>query len=157
MSAGSGTPCHGTALRLAAVTVAALVALSGCATGEPDELDPGLPGAEGPTTDLVITLDETGEGTEVRTLTLTCEPEGGTHPDPEAACEAIAEAGGAVAFSTPTDDMTCTEQYGGPQVATVEGKVDGEPVRTTYTRTNGCQISRWDGLAVVLDSIGGAA
>ena len=115
-----------------AVALLALAGLSGCATDEPEDLGPGLPGADEPaTTELVITVDETGTGAEVRSFTLTCDPPGGTHRDPAAACAAIEEAGGAVAFATPTDDMACTEQYGGPQVATAEGTVDGEPVGTT--------------------------
>lgn len=103
--------------------------------------------------DLTIALDETGEGAVTR-YSLACDPPGGDHPDPVAACQALAEAGGAEAMAAPPRDQVCTEQYGGPQTASVEGTVEGQPVRATFARTNGCQISRWDALAPLLGSTG---
>lgn len=104
--------------------------------------------------DLTISLDESGEG-PVRTFRLTCEPAGGDHPTPQAACDALARAGLA-AFDPVPPDVACTEQWGGPQRATVEGVVDGTPVSGTFARTNGCEISRWDALAPLLGSGGEA-
>ena len=104
--------------------------------------------------DLTITLDESGEG-PVRTFRLTCEPAGGDHRAPQAACDALARAGIA-AFDPVPLDVACTEIYGGPQRATVEGFVDGTPVSGTFARTNGCEIARWDALAPLLGSSGGA-
>jgi hypothetical protein len=46
--------------------------------------------------------------------------------------------------------VACTEIYGGPDVATITGSVDGEPVDATVTRSNGCEIARWDALEPVL-------
>lgn len=100
------------------------------------------------TADLTITVDVTGNGS-TQTLTLTCTPEGGTHPDPEAACEALTQAGGAGAFAPTPQDRACTDQWGGPQVATVEGTVDSERVDAHFSRTDGCEISRWDSLSAV--------
>ena len=102
---------------------------------------------------LTILLDETGSGT-TRETALTCVPTGGDHADPEAACAALA-AVGAAAFAPPSRDEMCTEQYGGPQVATVVGTVDGTEVRARFSRTNGCEIGRWDALAAVLGISGG--
>ena len=49
------------------------------------------------------------------------------------------------------EDVVCTEIYGGPQRARVIGTVDGKRVWANFTRTNGCQIGRWDrALAVAL-------
>jgi hypothetical protein len=42
----------------------------------------------------------------------------------------------------------CTMIYGGPQKATITGTVDGQPVNATFDRTNGCEITRWEKLAV---------
>ena len=156
------------------VLAAALALLAGCATpsdpgGSPTgdatpapttvspepsaspEPDPTT-GAEVPA-ELTIVLDETGSGV-TRTMTLTCAPTGGDHPDAAAACATLA-AVGADAFAPPPLDEMCTEQWGGPQVATVEGTVDGESVRARFSRTNGCEISRWDAVAAVLGSPGG--
>lgn len=103
--------------------------------------------------ELTVTLDETGEG-ETRTWTLTCAPAGGDHPDPEAACEALAR-GGLDAFEPTPRDVACTEQWGGPQRATVTGTVDGTRVDAEFSRINGCEISRWETLAPLLGSTGG--
>jgi len=48
----------------------------------------------------------------------------------------------------PTDQL-CTEIYGGPQVATITGTLDGEPVATSVDRANGCGIDDWDRLLSV--------
>ncbi len=164
--------------RLAGLLLLVLASAGACATGAGDEAptsdgtvttEPGAEptGTPSPTTtssapsagadltgtSLTIALDEQGDGAPT-TSTLTCDPPGGDHADPEAACDALAAAGGVAAFAPPQDDM-CTEQYGGPQVATVEGTVAGERVTARFSRTNGCEISRWDALAPLLGSPGG--
>lgn len=133
-------------------------------TTPPDAGSPGTeqPGTEQPGddpgatagTELVITLDESGSGS-TRTFTLTCDPVGGDHPDPEAACAALADVG-VGAFAPVPRDVACTDLWGGPQVATVRGTVDGQPVQARFDRTNGCEISRWDTLVPLLGSRGGA-
>ena len=118
----------------------------------PSEPDPA-PGP-GIGADLTVALDEGGTGTTT-TWTLTCEPPGGDHADPEAACAALAAAG-VEAFAPPPRDETCTEQWGGPQVAVVSGTVGETAVQARFSRTNGCEIGRWDALAPLLGSTGGA-
>lgn len=82
--------------------------------------------------------------------TLTCEPEGGDHPDPEAACADLAEV--EVATFEPVDeDQMCTHIYGGPHVASVTGTVDGTEVDANFSREDGCEIDRWDSMGAVLD------
>lgn len=165
----------------AALTLGAVLALTGCATpdgpggattpsGTPPEPDspvtdddapddgatPAPTPSEGPralAAELTVTLDETGEG-ETRTWSLTCEPTGGDHPDADAACEALAR-GGVAAFEPTPRDVACTEQWGGPQRATVVGTVDGTRVDAEFSRINGCEISRWETLAPLLGSAGG--
>jgi hypothetical protein len=91
--------------------------------------------------DLVVLIDDgTGEKT---TWTLTCDPVGGTHPDPDAACRAL-QAHGAAALPPVRKDVACTQIYGGPQQATITGTWQGRPVRSSFSRINGCEISRWD-------------
>jgi hypothetical protein len=105
-------------------------------------------------THLTITLDETGKG-PARTFELTCDPPGGNHPNPHAACNALADAGGAEAFQPPPGDLACTQVYGGPQTATVTGLVNGAAVSKAFSRTDGCGIARWDALAPLLGAPGG--
>lgn len=47
-------------------------------------------------------------------------------------------------FDPPPADQACTEIYGGPEVARVTGMIDGDKVDATFSRTNGCEIARWD-------------
>ena len=44
----------------------------------------------------------------------------------------------------PAADRICTEQYGGPDEATITGTLDDEPIDTVITRQNGCGIDDWD-------------
>jgi hypothetical protein len=72
--------------------------------------------------------------------TLTCPS---TEKSDDGLCAWIAVEGAEV-FAKPPEHQACTEQYGGPEVATVEGTFDGQPVKATFTRTNGCEIARFD-------------
>lgn len=166
------------------VALAALLALGGCRTGQDDDADAGAQpdddaataspddpvSSDDPTTsepsdepsepatpvaaDLTVVVDVTGEGATT-TYTLTCEPVGGHHPDAAAACGAIAAAGGVTAFEPTPMGVACTEQWGGPQTATVTGTLDGEAVNARFDRTNGCEISRWETLAALFGDAGG--
>lgn len=40
--------------------------------------------------------------------------------------------------------------YGGPQTATIDGLWRGQRVHASYSRTDGCEIARWEALAPVL-------
>jgi hypothetical protein len=44
------------------------------------------------------------------------------------------------------DEIACTMQYGGPELAVITGTLDGAAVDTTVDRTNGCGIAEWTGL-----------
>ena len=43
-------------------------------------------------------------------------------------------------------DQICSAQYGGPDMATITGRIDDQPVDTTVDLTNGCGISDWNEL-----------
>ncbi len=133
------------ATRVVGVLAATFLALSGCAATS----GPSAPGA----TSLTIRVDD-GVGTLARSYTLTCEPAGGTHPEAAAACTALAVRLHPFA-ATPTG-TACTDIYGGPQRATVEGTYRGSKVDATFGRGNGCEIARWDALVVVFRETGGA-
>jgi hypothetical protein len=127
---------------------------SGPATGtaSPPAEDPSDGGPVDPT-DLRITIDN-GTG-QTRTYTLRCDPPGGDHPDPDAACAALAQMSSA--FAPLPKGLLCTQIYGGPQTAKVEGTYRGVPTLAEFRRTDGCEISRWDAYAAVLSERGGAA
>lgn len=44
----------------------------------------------------------------------------------------------------PPSDQACTEQYGGPDVAQITGRVNDRPVDIEIDRTDGCGIDNWD-------------
>jgi hypothetical protein len=96
---------------------------------------------------LTILLDD---GFGVRsTWTLTCDPAGGTHPDPATACGVLG-AHGATALPAVKPGTVCTEQYGGPQKAKITGSWRGKPVTSQLTLENGCEIARWTALLGLL-------
>ena len=120
-----------------------LLVAAGCGsgTGGGDAAEP----PPRPRYDLTITYWPEGKDDESRTATLTCDPNGGTHPDPAKACAAL-DAHPEALHPVP-GDMACTQIYGGEQVALIEG--DG--VHAVLNRSNGCEIARWDALSPVLE------
>jgi hypothetical protein len=101
-----------------------------------------------PRYDLTVTYWPTGRDGEARTATLTCDPDGGSHPNPVSACDALLEHEDAL--EPVAADVACTQIYGGDQVATLSGA----GVNASFSRGNGCEISRWDNLAPLLDLSG---
>ena len=86
--------------------------------------------------------------------TLRCNPAGGSLPRPAHACTRLL-AGGIMLFAPVPKNSVCTEIYGGPQRARVVGTVKGQPVRATFSRTNGCEIARWQRISPWLVPPGG--
>lgn len=98
-------------------------------------------GSADSTTSLEISISQGGKDTLTKLWTLQC-PAGGTLPQPERACSRLEQL--VDPFGPVPKNVACTEIYGGPQVAEVRGTFRGKPVNTTFTRTNGCEIERWN-------------
>jgi hypothetical protein len=105
----------------------------------PEESTTATPGENGATDLTIVSRDGSGK---TSTWRLTCDPPGGTHPNPQAACRVL-EANGAVALPPVAKDKVCTQIYGGPETATVTGTWQGQHVESRFARNDGCQISRW--------------
>ena len=143
----------------AAVWALGVLALGGgCGGGSaapvtPDPTPPSgvsRPG-DGPD-ELVITVrDGSGTSTQWR---LSCDPPGGTHPDPALACRVL-EQNGASALPAVRKDRMCSQVYGGPETATITGSWHGRPVFSTLSRVNGCETGRWNALVGLLPRPGG--
>lgn len=73
-------------------------------------------------------------------------------PDPQAALAALQRFGERIFFPEPGPPQLCTQQYGGPQVAVVTGTFHGQRVECVFSRTDGCEISRWNAMAPLLGS-----
>ena len=114
--------------------------LAGCGAEE----EPAAPGAAGggggATTVLRVVVDPDGDGMgkPARERVIRCEP-----ADRDGACGAAARLR-AADFAPVPADRACTEIFGGPETARVAGELRGEPVRATFSRTNGCEIARWE-------------
>jgi hypothetical protein len=64
-------------------------------------------------------------------------------------CRWLAGEGRSLLLEDPPEREVCTQQYGGPEVATVTGTLDGERVDATFSRENGCAIARYDAVQVL--------
>jgi hypothetical protein len=143
-------------LGVSGAVVAASVVLVGCGSvGDGDVSTDPAPGdtAGGPTELTVVVTPAPGAGES--TWRLTCDPPGGDHPDAEAACRLLSRLKDP--FAPVPSDAVCTEIYGGPQTATVTGTFRGEPVSAEFSRTNGCEIARWDEHVTLLVETGGVS
>ena len=116
------------------VLVVAALAMTGCG-----QSDSGGSTAGAASLDISISLGAKEAPTKV--WTLHC-PSGGTLPDAELACRNLDRLDDP--FGALPKNFACTEIYGGPQVADVQGTFRGKPVNTRFTRTNGCEIARWN-------------
>ncbi len=92
-------------------------------------------------TSLEISISPGGKEAPTKLWTLRC-PNGGTLPQPASACTHLDRL--ADPFAPVPKDVACTEVFGGPQIADVQGTFRGEPVDARFTRTDGCEIARWN-------------
>ena len=128
-----------------ALLVAALAALAIAAGCGDDEAEPG--GAAGGESELLLTLDADGPGgKKLETKTVRCPG------DADAVCGELADLSTDDLEPVP-DNVACTEIYGGPDVLTVEGLLEGDEVRAEFTRANGCEIERFDRWVPLLQEV----
>jgi Subtilisin inhibitor-like len=128
--------------RAVALTALITLLLAGCGGGAD-----GDTGAES-AIDLKLTLWPNGEAGDSTMWTLRCDPPGGDHPDPEAACAALAAVADPFGPVAPPD--RCAEIPGGDEaVAVLDGDYRGREVHSRYTRANACVSGRWDRIAPV--------
>lgn len=118
------------------------VALAGCGGGGNMTVET--------TTNLTITVwpDGKGKGPQQH-FNLSCDPIVGNVADPIAACADLNGRARAALDPTPLSAI-CTELYGGPAEATIVGTVNGDAVNARLSRSNGCEIGRWQELSALL-------
>jgi len=106
-------------------------------------------------TSLTVRYWPNGRDAGERTVwTLRCDPARGTLARPGRACPRLAD-GGLKLFAPVPKNMVCTQIYGGPQVARITGRLRGERVSAIFSRSDGCQIGRWNALSPWLLPPGG--
>ena len=102
----------------------------------------GAAAAARPRTDLTLVyMAEAGYATAV---TLRCDPPGGAHPKPAAACRTLRAVGGRPARIKPARTM-CTMIYA-PITAQVTGKWRGKKISWSRTYGNTCEMTRATGV-----------
>jgi hypothetical protein len=122
--------------------------VAACGSDAGDEAGDDGAAQPAPTTELTITVWPEGREGESVEATLTCDPPGGTHPNPEAACAALVA--GPEALEPVPPDAVCTLIFGGPEQATVVGALAGGDVDAAFDRSNGCEVDRWDRMAALV-------
>ncbi|GGR80255.1 SSI family serine proteinase inhibitor [Streptomyces rubiginosohelvolus] len=109
-------------------------------------------------TRLTVSVENTGIPGADGTFELECGPTGGTHPEGQAACDRLAEAGATRAgrqelFRETPEGTMCTMIHGGDAFARIVGTWEGRAVDTTASRRDGCEIARWNSLVPVLPDV----
>ena len=131
---------RGPLIVLRALALALIVAALGAAAcGDSDEAGSGDAPGQGESS-LTVTLDPDGPDGNAEELTeeVSCE-DGSGGP----VCEAVA-AIDVDALEPVSPNVACTEIFGGPDTASLEGSIEGETVDVDLTRANGCEIERFD-------------
>jgi len=97
----------------------------------------------------VIRVDPDGSGSgRAKETRLRCSSAGES-----AAC---AEAAGLAPADLAKADpgAACTDLFGGPETAHIVGQLRDRPVDARFTRSNGCEIARWEKVAPLLKAAG---
>jgi hypothetical protein len=134
-------------MRLLVVPIALALVAAGC--GQDDEQAAAPTPGTYSFAELTVTVDRDGTGgTGAKTVRVRCGPASDSQE-----CAALADMKASTFKPTPPT-MACTELYGGPQVATVKGRLRGKPVNARFSRTNGCEIARWNKASKLLEAVG---
>ena len=136
-----GRSCKGTVsaiCRLALMGACAWL-MTGCAAWSGSSDSGSATTTAASATDLVITVWPRGGGRS-RTWSLKCDPVGGSLPGAQSACARLTPQ----ALEPLPPDTICTQVYGGPQKARVRGRLQTRRLDVRFSRTNGCEIHRWD-------------
>lgn len=140
-----------TAIRLLGRTLLATTALVGAtlapvsASAETLPTATGEPAAERAVSIMHLTVDRGTGSDPYRSALLTCQPAGGTHPEPAMACESLAEAGGNFeALRTGNENALCPLVYR-PVTVTATGTWKNTSIKYEQTYPNACVLAAYTG------------
>ncbi len=145
-------------LVVSALVVSALLGACG-GEGGVDITDGNNSSSDAVAVDIALVINSTGTTGGDRTGSVTCQAgraigTGWFLDDARATavCKTLRSSPALVTrlVSGPPPSRGCTQQYGGPQQARVEGKILGDLVQATISRTDGCGIADWTALQVLL-------
>ena len=137
------------ALITAATLLAAVFLIAACGTS--DDGQGGRDEGEAGAADLTfIFRAEPSAGPERAKLTCPAVP---GDPAGREACRELDRVP-AETFEPVPPGTACTQIYGGPETVLVTGRLDGREIDSELSRSDGCEIARWDSLSPVLASLG---
>jgi hypothetical protein len=136
-------------------TVAATAMLAGgmAVTAQSASADEVLDPAAIGTTRLMVQVEVPRGGFDSRFVAgkwaISCDPTKGTHPSLDAVCDFVTRDATAVSPVIPANRM-CTMNFE-EGIARVYGVLHGRRVDSTFTRSDGCGMSRWNRASILLD------
>ncbi|MGW4240063.1 SSI family serine proteinase inhibitor [Streptomyces sp. NPDC004749] len=105
---------------------------------------------------LTVTVADSGAPGTDGSFELSCHPAGGGHWAAQEACDRLdgMTRWGRDTFAPESTagsaGVMCTTMYGGPATARITGTWAGRPVDAAFSRSDGCEIARWDRLVPLL-------
>ena len=103
------------------------------------------PSSPAPATNLLVRVDPDGKGSAAaKTARVRC---------PGAGCKLTGKLTKHDFAPTPPG-QACSMIYGGPETATVKGTLRGDAIDARFSRTDGCQTSRWQKVQRLLAAAG---
>lgn len=127
------------------------IALAACGS-QASSVNPGGPASSAspttPAAKVSLTISVTRHpGAPTTHWTLRCQPAGGSHPDPSAACHQLLTAKNP--FGHTPRHIMCPMIVTGQQKATVQGTWFGKQVDASFSQLDGCAAVRWNELGQV--------
>ena len=98
---------------------------------------------------IFLRIDVTYSNDKTKKWTLKCGPTGGNHPYRQKACNFLLSKQGKSALF-PKQVEACTKIFGGPAVASINGRFENTRIMLNLDRKDGCSIKIWDGLIQIL-------
>ena len=120
----------------------------GLGCGDEADTGSGDPSTEGSAA-ITVTLDPDGPTGQQAEMTEEVNCEEATK---DAACLAVANLE-ASDFDLPSVEQGCTELFGGPDIALIQGEINGEEVDAELNRSNGCEIERYEAAVPLLQAL----
>lgn len=101
-----------------------------------------------PQTSFTLSITSAASGEPIANSSLSCSPDGGSHPNPVAACEQLSKVDGRIE-GIPEDPGPCTQEFN-PVIVSASGTWNGEPRHYKQEFSNRCVAVRATG-GVIFD------
>ncbi|GGM78167.1 subtilase-type protease inhibitor [Thermopolyspora flexuosa] len=100
---------------------------------------PGATADSTPKSEMTLTVTRP-DGSNPQSVTLTCDPDGGTHPSPREACDLLRSVDGEIGLLRRSPGTACTREYA-PRLASARGVWRRtKQFAVTRTYSNRCEM-----------------